>query len=127
MQARQRPMGASASEQVELFAASLDDRIQTEIGLESIEREVVAVEKSAEVVPLDHVPVVALERVVQERRPLELVTDELGALRCNDQEPDHAVVLRDAGMAAKHRFAEHRSPLDLEQERQPAAAVPRAI
>ena len=37
------------------------------------------------------------------------------------------VVGRDPGVATEERLAEHRGPLDLEQERQPAADVPDAV
>ena len=86
-------------------------------GSRSSRLELVAVEERPEVVPLQDVPVVALERLAEERRPLELVADELGPLRGDDEEPDDRLLLRDPGVAAEERLAEHRGPLDLEQER----------
>src|SRR6185503_6173724 len=41
--------------------------------------------------------------------------------------PDRCVVLRDPGVAAEDRLADHRGPFDLEQERELAAEVPRAV
>ena len=45
----------------------------------------------------------------------------------DDEEPDEPVVLRDPGVAPQDRLAEHRGPLDLEQERHAAADVPDAV
>ena len=78
-------------------------------------------------VPLDDVPVVALDRLAQERRSLELVADELRPLRGDDEETDERVVLRDPGVATEERLAEHRRPLDLEEERRATADVPDAV
>ena len=63
----------------------------------------------------------------QQRRASELEADEIGPLRCDDEEPDDRVVRRDPGMAAKQRLAEHRGPFDLEQERDLAPDVPDAV
>ena len=71
------------------------------------------------------VPVV--ERRAQERRAGELVADELGPLRGDDEEPDERVVGRDPRVAAEQRLAEHRRPFDLEQEGDLAADVPDAV
>ena len=63
----------------------------------------------------------------QQRRAVELVADQLGPLRGDDEEPDERVVGRDPGMPAKERLAEHGGPFDLEQEGHLAADVPDGI
>ena len=68
-----------------------------------------------------------VERRPQQRRPLELVADELGPLGGDDEEADESLVRRDAGVPAQQRLAEHRRPLDLEQEGDLAADVPDAV
>src|SRR5215207_9645687 len=79
---------ASALEQRHLLARALDDRIEPEQRLEVGQIGLLRGEERAEVVPLQHVPVVAGNRLAQERRPLELVADELGALGRDDEEAD---------------------------------------
>ncbi len=76
---------------------------------------------------LDDVPVGRLERLAQQRRARELVADQLGPLRGDDEEPDERLVGRDPGVPAEQRLAEHRRPLDLEQEGDLAADVPDAV
>src|SRR5215212_3666660 len=115
------------AEQVHLLAAALDDRVQAEIRLEVVERGIVTAEECLEVVPLQDVPVVLLERVAEDRRSLELVPDELRALRRDDEEADRRIVLRDPGVPPQDRLTEHRGPLDLEQERELAAGIPGAV
>ena len=63
----------------------------------------------------------------QERRPAELVSDELRPLRRDHEEPDEVRVRSDAGMPAEQWFAEHRRPFDLEEQRDLAADVPDAV
>src|SRR5215813_12237421 len=60
-----RATARSVAEQAELLPAPLDERIQAQIRLERVEIERVAGEEGAQVVPFDHVPVAALERVAQ--------------------------------------------------------------
>ena len=78
-------------------------------------------------VRLDDVPGAGVEGGPQERRAVELVADELGPLGSDHQEADQAVVGRDPGVLAQDRLAEHRRPLDLEQEADLAADVPDAV
>ena len=61
----------------------------------------------------------SLERLAQQRRARELVADELGPLRGDDEEADERLVGRDPGVPAEQRLAEHRRPFDLEQEARP--------
>ena len=68
-----------------------------------------------------------LEGRPQQRRAVELVAHELGPLGGDDEEADERLVGRDPRVAAQERLAEHRRPLDLEQERDLAADVPDAV
>ena len=80
----------------------------------------------AQVVPLEDVPVAGLDRLAQQDRAIELRADEFRAFGRDREEPDQPVVGCDPGVAAQDRLAEHRGPLDLEQERQAVADVPDA-
>ena len=83
----------------------LDVRVEAQQRLEVRERRRRRARPVAEVVRLEQVPAAGLERVAQERRPVELVADELGALREHDEEPHDAVVVGHPGMAAEDGLA----------------------
>ena len=63
----------------------------------------------------------------QDRRAIELVADELGPLRDDDEEPRRVLVARDLGVAPQDRLGQHRRPLDLEVERRLVADVPHPV
>src|SRR5690349_10946552 len=114
-------------EQAQLLSAPLDERVEAEVRLQRVEADLVAAQERSQVVPLQNVPVVAIERVTEEGRPFQLVADELRPLRRDHEEADGPVLLGDAGMPAEDRFAQHRGPFDLEEERHLAADVPDAV
>ena len=58
---------SGAAEEVELLAGSLDHRVEPEIRLEAVERRRFAAEERPQVVPLEDVPVVALEGFLEHR------------------------------------------------------------
>ena len=76
-------------------ARALDRRVEPEVRLEVGEVERVAGQERAQVVGLDDVPRPGVEGGPQQRRAGELVADELGPFRGDDQEADQ--VRRPAG------------------------------
>src|SRR6266446_2557974 len=116
-----------ALEERHLLAGSLHERVESDVGLEVADIKQIARQKRTHVIPLDDVPVVPGDRLAQERRSLELVANELGPLGGNDQEANQRVTRRDPAVATQQRIAEHRGPLDFEQEGDPAADVPDAV
>ena len=58
---------------------------------------------------------------------LKPMAQELAPFGRHDHEPDQSVVGGNAGMAAEDDIAEHRRPLDLEQERGAAPDMPDAV
>src|SRR4026207_1686021 len=75
---------ASALEERHLLPGPLDKGVQAEEGLELREIERIAGGERRQMIPLDDVPVVALNCLSQERRALELVANELRPLRGDD-------------------------------------------
>src|SRR5262245_38297660 len=117
----------SAAEEVHLLAATLDHGVEAEQRLEVVEVRLVRLEERAEVVPLHDVPALLLDRAPQQRRAIELVADEVRPFGRDGQEADESLVVADPGVPAQQRLAEHRGPLDLEEQRDLAADVPDGI
>src|SRR5262245_4073089 len=92
------PADGSAAEEGHLLPATLDHRVQPQERLELVEVRPLGREERAQVVPLHDVPALLADRLAQERRALELVTDEVGPLRCDRKEANVALVRADPGV-----------------------------
>src|SRR5688500_12731104 len=115
------------AEHRQLLAAALDERGQSEDRLEPFHARAGTSNEGVEVLPLQDVPVLALHFGTQPGRALHLQPQQLGALRRDDQEPRLLLSHRDLVASAQHGVADHRCPLDLEQESQLAADVPDGV
>src|SRR4051812_35622813 len=115
------------AEQVELLARSLHAGIEADQRLEVVKRRPLARRPRSQVTRLQEVPATVLQSRAEDRRPLQLVPDELRPFREDDEEPDELVVGRDARVPAQDGLRQHRGPLDLPRERHPAADIPQRV
>src|SRR5919198_3119821 len=121
------PSLAFSTEERQLIAAPLRQWIDAEVRLQVCKIQGIRRQECARVVPLEEMPVTLGDCGAENRRAIQLVANELGSLGRNQHESNDMVVLRDAAMAPKDRFGEHRGPLDLEQHRRPAPDIPDAV
>ena len=125
---RLRVAAIGVSNRPELLRPALDRRLQPEVRLEVGEVQRLALQPGPEVRPQDHVPVrrsPCASRRTGDASSLWRASSRRSGR--DGEEADDPLVRRDAGVPAQQDVAEHRRPLDLEQERRAAALVPDAV
>ena len=104
-------------------AAALDRRVEAEVRLEVVERGYLAGGEGAQVVGLEDVPVAGLDRRPEERASARACSGSAPFARGRPRGTGRGRrIRRDQRATAQERLAEHRRPLDLEQE---SSAEPR--